>query len=104
MHRWCDLLARRRIVIPSRTRLLTLLAAIVVLAPGALRAQERRRMPALSGPPPNGSDAGIPRQSTGLPKQPYVGTWEGSLLMKPQAGETGAPIPIVMLFDIADTT
>ena len=82
-----------------RFTLLTTLALALAMTSSA-NAQERRRSP--GGPPPNG-DVGIPRQS-GDTRHPYVGAWEGTMTMKPQPGEAGRPIPISMVFDLADTS
>src|SRR6185369_1533853 len=88
----------------SSITLLTALSTIALLAtvPSSASGQERRRMPAPGGAPPNG-DVGIPRQSGILPKQPYLGAWEGTINMKPQEGEPGRPIPVTMLFELADS-
>ena len=70
--------------------------AVLLFAPDTARAQMRRAAP--DGALPEGVPKGIPR----IARHPYAGVWQG-LFRVPAPDGSENPMPVIMLFDIADS-
>jgi len=81
----------------ARTTIIS--AALVLIVSQAGLAQERRR----AGPPPDGVRAG-PAGTAVTPRFPFAGTWGGTRTMLGQSPGAGQAEPIVMTFDVLDST
>jgi len=88
---------RRTVLVPNVA--VAIAIAILMLTPDAARAQIRRSAsPDGAGPTGAGAPKGIPR----IARHPYAGVWQGLFrIPAPDASET--PMPIVMVFDVADS-
>ena len=71
--------------------------AVLLLAPDVARAQMRRSA-SPDGAPPAGMSKGTPRSA----RHPYAGVWSG-LFRIPAPDGSENPMPVVMVFDVADS-
>src|SRR4051794_27769466 len=72
--------------------------AVLILAPETARAQMRRSPPPHRPSPSGAAPKGIPPN----PPLPYAGVWDG-LFRVPAPDGTEIPMPVVMIFDVADS-
>jgi len=88
---------RRTVLVPNVA--VAIAIAILMLTPDAARAQIRRSAsPDGAAPTGAGAPKGVPR----IARHPYAGVWQGLFrIPAPDASET--PMPIVMVFDVADS-
>jgi hypothetical protein len=76
------------------------LTLTMIVTPSRARGQVRRSAaPDGALPPAAGAPRGIPRSG----RHPYAGVWQGSFLLSRPGGDK-AEIPVVMVFEIADST
>jgi hypothetical protein len=74
--------------------------AVLILAPDAVLAQARRSAsPDGAAPASSGAPRGLPRSA----RLPFAGVWDGLFRVPAPDGSESRPMPIVMIFDVADS-
>ena len=74
--------------------------AVLILAPASARAQQRRSASPDGAPPASaGAPRGVPRSA----RLPFAGVWDGLFRVPAPDGSESRPMPVVMIFDVADS-
>ena len=75
--------------------------AVLMVHPATAHAQVRRSASADGAPP---ASSGVPRGTPRNARLPFAGVWDGMFRVPAPDGSESRPMPVVMVFDVADST